>query len=404
MNKKIIAALVAALVVAGGNSSIFAQNGSESAADKLGLKISGGGTILFQGTPKLNDGSETSQNDATYSFDLKFVKELSSNNKIVIRFEGGKGFGLPLETYGWVNSDADPSIDPAFGHTSAKLTELYYEQTFLDGKLSFDIGKLNYWWFFDNNAYANNETSQFQTGPFVVNQLVNKPDRNVAAVVGYSFTEIVSAQLGYFANDLDKFDSNGLSVLQIDLKPIEDGTYRVYGWYNANKNLYNYKKIEDEGGLNVADSANIKTEDSYGFGLSADQKVTEHLGLFARVAYKKADAAEAEINSAIIDDVATNNSLLWNIGASINGELWSRANDTVGIAVGQIYGSYEYKKYINPAYKDGAETQAELYYSYALNDNFAITPAVQYFSNPLGGNATTKDDVVVYGIRTQFSF
>ncbi|MDR2251545.1 MAG: carbohydrate porin, partial [Endomicrobium sp.] len=60
-------------------------------------------------------------------------------------------------------------------------------------------------------------------------------------------------------------------------------------------------------------------------------------------------------------------------------------------------------------YKDGAETQFEVYYKFTINNYIALTPAFQYFANPRGGNVLTgtsnaDKNVLVYGIRTAFSF
>ena len=88
----------------------------------------------------------------------------------------------------------------------------------------------------------------------------------------------------------------------------------------------------------------------------------------------------------------------------------------MGVAVGQIYGSSDAKGVIidynsnSGTYKDGAETQFEIYYKFTINNYIALTPAFQYFVNPRGGNvlttATSNADknVFVYGIRTAFSF
>jgi carbohydrate-selective porin OprB len=46
----------------------------------------------------------------------------------------------------------------------------------------------------------------------------------------------------------------------------------------------------------------------------------------------------------------------------------------------------------------------ELYYNFGIDKNFAITPAVQYFIEPRGRNAVSKDNIVVTNVRTRMGF
>jgi carbohydrate-selective porin OprB len=101
----------------------------------------------------------------------------------------------------------------------------------------------------------------------------------------------------------------------------------------------------------------------------------------------------------------------WSFGALLKGALWNRENDAAGIAIGQNIISKDIEDAL-PDLKSDAETQAEIYYKFAINDNIALTPVLQYVSNPLGGvipvpelqEFVTFDSSFTFGIRTQISF
>ncbi|MDR3112251.1 MAG: carbohydrate porin [Elusimicrobiota bacterium] len=388
MNKKIIAALVAALLVAGGNSSSLLAGGL---ADDLGIKISGNAIFILQGTPKLNDGSDK-KHSGSYTFNLKFIKELENNAKIVFHLDGGEGSGLPGQTYAWINGDADSSYDPdskedGNAYTKVRVYYLYYQQAFLDEKLTLNFGKLNHASFFDNNEYANDEESQFVTGTFVVNQglytqLVH--GRHLGFRAKYDFNEKLDFSYAYFSSDVDDFASKGTNIAQITLKPAETGNYRF--WYAGDNTNYAH-----------FDNAN-KSSGGYGFGLSFDQQIKGNFGLFARASY--------------FDPNVYVQNLEYSIGGQISGASWDRERDKLAIAVGKVTNSDKIKEgskdknYTDNSkgYKNGTETQVEIYYNIGFTDNLTLSPIFQYFANPKGGNAAIDEDIVVYGIRTQFNF
>jgi carbohydrate-selective porin OprB len=178
---------------------------------------------------------------------------------------------------------------------------------------------------------------------------------------------------GYFAGSLDNISAEGFNIAQINFKPFEKGNYRLYCWSSN----YEGGKFRDGG-----------NQGGYGFGASLDQAISEIVGLFARIGYSDPEVYEKSIE--------------WSLGAQIKGSAWYRENDKAGIAIGQIGNSSRWAKDMNA--KHGSETQTELYYSYAINKNLAVTPVIQYFANPSAANAISSNNIFVYGIRTQINF
>ncbi|MDR1196296.1 MAG: carbohydrate porin [Endomicrobium sp.] len=396
MNIKLLAALTAALVIAGGN---IATAQEESAADKLGLEIGAYGTIVLQGTPKVNSQEKAKgENDLAYSFDITIGKDLGGGASVFSHLVVGQGDGLS-SVFSYTNG-----VNGDVWNTDNVLTvaELYYKQTLLDEKLSVTIGKINPALYFDQNAYANDETAQFINYAFVSNPLIVYPLDFYKFGVNVTYSPIEKLEFSYSYletnSDLAHFDTRGFNTIQLAFKPNETGNYRIFYWNNNDANFV------------YADVKNREFKEGVsGFGISADQQITETIGLFARFGYRDPSIAvgtgidtddDGEIDD--YDIFYAPSSIAASIGAQFLGSAWSRDNDRLGIALGfantskDIFDNTDLEK-------DGSEVNAEIYYAFAINENVIITPSLQYLNNTYGGN-TPEDNVFVYGIRTQIGF
>jgi carbohydrate-selective porin OprB len=377
---------------------------ADSVTQSLGIVADVGGTVIMQRTPEANDGKNKGLSAASYLFDIKLTKKFEENGIVVARVKGGRGTGLELDqsgnsgvnTYGQVNANEDQTLDSA-ANTLAKLVELYYEQSILNDKLTVDFGKLNFWEFFADNNFAGDDNSQFLTGAFAGDKTIDSVPQRPALRLKYALFEKLDISYAYFTTNLDHFDASGINIAQFNFKPSTNGNYRLYVWGN-NGIHYKHKDTTSKSG-------------SYGFGVSIDQAINDDFGIFTRCGYKEHSFGNYERDTS---KFALPLSAMWSIGAQFKGSKWSRENDVLGVAVGQIYGSSDAKgviiDYNSGTYKYGAETQFEIYYKFTINNYIALTPAFQYFVNPRGGNvlttATSNADknVFVYGIRTAFSF
>ena len=201
----------------------------------------------------------------------------------------------------------------------------------------------------------------------------------------YVLSDKFDLSYGYFTTKVEHIDANGVNAVQITYKPSKKGNYKLYVWENNN--------------VHVSCKDITKKSGTYGFGISADHEVSKSVGVFGRLSFK--DPTVATLDKS--DDLEIKPTLSWDAGVQIAGSTWARNIDTVGFAIGQMYGSSDYKD-INSNYKNVAETEFELYYRFGINKHLGITPAVQYFINPKGGNAEYSHDVFVVGIRTRFDF
>jgi carbohydrate-selective porin OprB len=370
-------------------SQIFAQTIAKpiDIVQALNIKISGGGTFVFQGTPKDNVGkSEDGSNTAVYVFDLRLEKILENNGKVVVRFKGGNGNGLSknVKTYANVNAVTDPTFNGELER--AKVTDLYYQQLCLDNKLTISFGKLDFTSNFTGNRYSKDKNVQFITSIFSGDKILEAPAHRVALNLSYVLSNIFDLSYGYYSTKTEHIDSDGINALQITYKPLKKGNYKLYIWEN-NTLHYSCKDLSKKSG-------------TYGFGISADHELSKLIGVFGRLSWKDPSVTKYDTknNKYIITPT-----LSWDLGLQIQCCAWSKGCDTIGFAVGQMYDLHNYSN-INTTYKNGAETEFEFYYRIDVNKHLGITPAVQYFINPSGGNVDLTNNVFIAGVRTRFDF
>ena len=159
-------------------------------------------------------------------------------------------------------------------------------------------------------------------------------------------------------------------------------------------------------GLNASDAlAAVRTfAIKPGASLNLEQQLTETVGLFARAGW--ADGNHEEWDNTDIDRSAE-------LGVSVNGKLWGRADDTVGIA-GVVNGiSSAHVAYLNAGGlgivigdgqlpHPGLEQIIETYYSYAMSASTKLSFDYQFIANPAYN--TDRGPVNVFAGRFHWQF
>jgi len=359
-----------------------------------GLEIGVGGTMIVQGANNVNNATsdvqrKVSRTDASYSTDIAISKEFKKvAGKVFLHLENGQGSGLEddLTLYSNVNRDADNDIN-------VRLTEFWYEQGLFNNKAVITFGKLCPTAYFDNNDIADDETTQFLSRIFRNSPTIEFADNSAGIRLAYMFDEWIEFGYGIFDADSDweKIGDNLFNISQVTFKTnfFElPGNYRFYGWDN---NVYHTKW----------DDAQKTKEDSYGFGLSFDQKANDIVTLFARYGWQDPEVYNPNITAT--GGFAFSLEQSWSAGLQIDGDPWGRKQDAFAFAIGQIFPSDDYKT------AEGclAETEGhiETYYRIHANDHLSISPDFQYIWNPFGKDVT--DDakgIFVAGMRAQLDF
>ena len=349
------------------------------------IEIGASVTYVYQFTDKAN-GDDLSKNsedvgDANYSVDITLTKEFE-NGTAFIATEAGEGAGVDdeLKVFSAVNADATG------GDSNTGVTEAWYRHN-LDS-LTVTVGKIAADAFMDSNEYANDETTQFLSSGFKHSSAIEFPDNSAGFILSLAPAETVAVEAIIMDGNADWEDmfEDTFYGGQLTISPKitgKSGNYRVFCWGNSR----DHTKWND--------STQVQ-ESSYGFGLSADQELTDIIGVFARYAWQN---PEVYLNG---ESFSLEHS--YSLGMQVAGESWGRDEDVFGIAFGQIFPSDDYKT-AGSNLKADPEGHIELYYSYKVNDHLTISPDVQLVMNPYGGDAANGDNtIVIGGIRGQIDF
>ena len=174
--------------------------------------------------------------------------------------------------------------------TGLRLLEAHYTHHFFDEKLSITGGKAEQLGFLDDNAFANDEGKQFIGKPFVNNSVLDS-ENEYTPLIGVKFqpAELVSLSLVGASTSRPYVEGSPLADSskskydnvfstpflggQVTFSPKFgelEGNYRFYGWYAG----YDHAKLDAD--RNFIDGEKDK---GWGLGISADQQVTETIGL-----------------------------------------------------------------------------------------------------------------------------
>lgn len=237
--------------------------------------------------------------------------------------------------------------------------------------LTWNIGKMDPFIFFDQNAVANDEATQFLSSPFVHNAILDNP---IAAEIGtdsygaapglrlaYRYERSNEETIGVSAAMLGSHDdasyrnafASQFSIFQTEWNTQfwgRKGHYRAYLWKN------------DKGPTFDAATATQK-----GWGLSFDQQVEIGAHVFLRY-------AEASGSRLAFDKVLS-------VGVEFSGEEWLRSRDSLGIAWGLLTPSDDFRQATlvsSSARVIQDEHMVEAYYRYQLSEQFHLTPNIAF--------------------------
>jgi high affinity Mn2+ porin len=366
---------------------------------------------VVQGVNKAGaaDPSETTR--ANYRGDVFATLPVGSigdaRSTLAAQLRFGQGSGLALQpTYTSTPNTTVFQAATGSDQTYAVFAQAYYQLDWpldvgrfndLPGdRIQFNIGKLDFFAFFDQNDVAGNEAAQFLNNVFVHNPLLDSGGDIAADQYGFA----PGVRLAYFhegegsgwgalfgvfgSGESATFEGNldgPLVIGQFQWSPKQingeaRGNYRAYVWTNGN----------------TTDLTGAK-ERHTGFGFSVDQRVGRNWNLFGRFGQRV--EGDGEFNTALT------------LGAEHSGRPWGRANDAVGLAVGWLETSDAWKRatadrtLVGYA-ASGGEYNTELYYRWRVNPHLEISPDFQMIFNP-GGNSDA-DTIYVLGVRGGVTF
>ncbi len=357
---------------------------------KEGFKIGIHSTIIGQGTNNANlEGSSNKDKfEGSFRADVEIEKEFPSlNSKAYINIRKSQGLGIDRVLALYSPANNNKQINQNFF-----VTSLFYEQFLFANKVLINIGKLDTTMFFDQNRVAGNDGTKFLGSIFNNNPAIEFPTQNIGVRLGWALVKWL--ELNYLVvngnADLEDIDDHLFNIFQATFKPDffeKKGYYRFIAWYNNNRHI----KWSNPNGR----------RGTYGFALSFDQDLTDNLTLFTRYGWEDPEVYNPEITASGNNILSLEQS--WSAGGQLTGSIWGRENDVLGLAVGQVIPSGDYKKALNRNAKH--EGRIELFYNVQFNEHLSFSPTLQYIWNPYGKDiADNKDNVLVYSIRTHIDF
>lgn len=321
------------------------------------IRFNGGATGILQVQEESDDAFGT----ATGSFDLFIHTRLGENTLFFVDLEavGGNGPGQSLPSLTALNGDAG-STQGAGGFDRTHVLEAWVELAFAEETLKVTAGKIDVTNYFDVNAVANDETSQFITGAFGNSAALPAPDNGP----GVRLKADLGAR-GAFQVAVASHDASGHRIFE-DLFLIGSAGLVAGGpGRPANLRVYGY--------LNGA------VDNATGFGISADAAVADGLALFGRWNRNTRDlAASAGVTAA------------WSLGAE-----YTTSNDLGDLTAAAAFGVIDPH---TPGLSN--ERLAEFYVRQQLNRWTSVSPHLQVVDNAAGGD----DRHILLGLRTQFDF
>ena len=342
-----------------------------------------------------------------------------ADGAIFAQFRLGQGDGLTAlpPTFSAPNAAAFRMAGGNADDSAALLAQAWYQLQIPlspDGykphareSLTLNIGKMDPFLFFDQNAVADDETTRFLNSALVHNPLLDAGGDLGADAYGFTpglrlayaderrkpLTWGVSA--GLFGAGSGAAYNRSLSapllLVQLEVSSVLGqglrGHYRLYGWRNPRATAF-------------ANAADPSTERHQGIGLSLDQRLHDALTVFARW-------GRSTEGSQRFDEALT-------VGVDVGGSYWNRAADGLGLAYFRLDTSRDFAL-VAPALDadgdgvadfgwqaGGAEAGVELYYRLRLNRQFELGPGLQWLHRPAANAAAP--DLRVASLRLQLTF
>jgi high affinity Mn2+ porin len=280
------------------------------------------------------------------------------------------------------------------------------------------IGKFNMGDFFDNNQFSHDPREQFMNWALMDNAAWDYPANTRGYVLG------TYAELGQpdwtlrFAFTMNVTQANSsvwdAKILKANTQTAEyerryaidgqKGTFRLLGFLNNGKFGNYLDAIAQNPKTPSVDSTQQYGRHKYGFGINFDQYISNNFGVFAKASWN--DGHTQTWFFTEIDRSVT-------FGGTLNGRMWGRPDDEMGLGFIIDGLSSEHREYLadggygfiigDGALNYGLEQIVEWYYKFnAYQKKLFLSPDYQFILNP----AYNKDrgPVNVFSIRAHIEF
>ncbi len=321
------------------------------------LRFNGGATTSIQWGSQQDDFVT-----GVGSFDIFAHTSFGAHTLMFFDLEaiGGNGPNERLASFSSLNGDAG-STQSTDNLDRLTILEAWAEFTALNQVLTFTVGKIDLTNYFDNNAAANDETTQFLSGAFVNSAAFPAPDNSP----GMRLTTVLLKRF-FLQVGLSSMDNSGDRLFEQIFK-IGSVGFKVLPESSWETNLRFYGYLHPAAG------------DAAGYGVSADGMIAGAFNVFGRYGRNEDSLANwFGIASA------------WSLGAQLR-QTFMQRDLTIGVAFGKSH----------PRETELAnERLFELYIRYPMNEWVYISPHLQRIWQAGGSSETWT----FLGFRTHFNF
>ncbi|HEX8542518.1 MAG TPA: carbohydrate porin [Pseudomonas sp.] len=405
------------------------------------------------------NGKRSELSQQGYDFKLDYTSETGSNlhggynHDKAVRYSDQWALGAHLDLQkilGWHDAEFQLTVsnrngdnisndrvgDPRTGTLSSsqevwgrgsvtRLTQMWYQQKFLDQALSIKLGRFNqgedFGTFpcdFQNLALCGSQVGNWDGGI-----VYNWPISQWAMRVKYQLTPEVFAQIGVFEQNPSNLENdNGFKLsgsgTQGAVLPVElvwspkvaglPGEYRAGYYYSTADSQDVYKNSNGQSA--ATDGAYRSASSKHGMWLNLRQQVTSVDGDASRGLSLFINGTMHDKKTNMVDNYVA-------LGGFYKGPFDARPQDDIGLAVARIHVNPAYRKnadaqnraaavydYSDPAFMPLQDTEynAELYYGVHLTNWLTVRPNLQFIRHP--GGVDKVDDALVAGLKIQSSF
>jgi len=331
-----------------------------SAAADQAVRVGVDATTVFQAASLTEGDTSTRVDNKAYalaSADLFFTAKLAQYTTF---------FADVVALSGSPPDNEIPSLTLLNGYTARlvninelNLREVWLRTELFGQRLALTAGRLDLTNYFDRNAGANDETTQFISDALVNNQMLGLASNGTGFIADYDPKNGLSFRVGVQQSNDDATNLSDFlySLFEVGYTAtpfsLPEGNYRV--WFRAN---------------------NGEVESKHAFGLSIDQKLTSRVILFARYGQQ---------------DVPDDKDHFWSGGFSFGSGLAFNPLDTWGVG------------YAETDFHTGdKERLAEGYYNFQLTERLRLSFSLQHVITTPGSDS--KFGYLLPGVRLQAAF
>jgi len=338
------------------------------------LSVSGvlAGVIQCQDLSDAPGSSHSCEGAAPFQPEVSFRPTGADEVFIKLGFAAGNGLNKtsPLALAPWA-ADLEDDVKDINGHNRNYLLTAWYKHTFTvgdDQSLGTTLGIIDATDYLDENAYANDEYTQFMNSV-----LTNGPNVFLPS---------------YDAGVALEWDAGPWSLrgVWMDVGENDDGNdYTFYGLqagYSVSNSLGagNYRVVITASSQDFLNPAGTRREDRTAALVSVDQEFGRVVGGWARVGWQT-------------DEAAVDHNAIYSGGVDIKGSAWGRADDNIGMGLAYLNGG---------SLNIDKSMVVEAYYRWQLGEAFGLTADIQYQQDDY--KVGQGPDGWIYGLRAAFEF